>query len=304
MAPNHQSGPRAGRPRSFGTLQLCLVIVSAALVSLVAMGSSRSVARISPAQRLLDVRPALGDLFVLLGAVLVVECALLVYVVLTSFQRRSREDLGEPAEQSGPWQRLLAAFVPLVLIVVLAVSIARRGSGMSTTPGSLGPLPTFPPVVGGSGSGPPLVVHWWIFGGLALLGLAVLVVVLVVRRRRRRQTPSAPAQPEREELRAAIDASLEELGEDGDPRRAVINAYAGMERVLSEHGLPRRPHETPLEYLGRWTAVLHVGRAAAEALAALYERARFSLHLMDEEMRQDAVAALGALRRELGDEPA
>jgi hypothetical protein len=77
-----------------------------------------------------------------------------------------------------------------------------------------------------------------------------------------------------------------------------------MERVLSEHGLPRKPSETPLEYLARWVGVLRVGRTAAEALAALYERARFSIHLIDEEMRQEAREALGILRRELEEGPA
>jgi Domain of unknown function (DUF4129) len=308
LASNRQSssirGLVASRRRALPWRQLRLAVLSAGLVFLVALGSGRSFARISPARRLLDVRPAVGDLFVLLVAVLVLEFGLLVYVLVSRFHRRSSDDAGSGRDQSGPWQRLLATLVPLLLLAVLVAAMARRGNGNTTTPISLIPLGTPLPPGSGTGTGSPVVVHWWVLGGLALFGLAGLLVALIVRRRRRRKAATPALSTERKELRAAVDVSLEELEDDADPRRAVINAYANMERVLSEHGLPRRPHETPLEYLARWTAVLEIGRAAAEALALLYERARFSLHVIDEEMRREATAALGALRRELRDEAA
>jgi hypothetical protein len=289
----------ASRLRFLPWRQLWLVIVTAGLVFLIALGSSRSFAHISPARRLLDVRPALGDLFVLLAAAIVVEFGLLVYVLLSSFAKRSLGDAGPEGVQGSPWQRLLATLVPLILIAIFVAAITRRGNGNATTPISLAPPGTLLPLDGVPGSGSPLVVHWWFLGGLGLFGLAGLLVVLIVRWQRRREAVGLTPRTEREELQAIVDVSLQELEDGDDPRQAVINAYAGMEQVLSDNGLPRRPHEAPLEYLARWTGVLHVGRAAAEALALLYERARFSLHLIDEEMGQEAKAALVALRREL-----
>jgi protein-S-isoprenylcysteine O-methyltransferase Ste14 len=270
---------------------------------LIALGSGRSFAGVSPTRGLLDVRPALGDLFVVLTAVLVVEFVLLVYILVSSFKRRSAGADQQKASNSS-WQRLLAILAPLLLIAVFAAAVARRGTHATITPISLGPPPTLLPLGGGTGSGSPLVVHWWILGGIALFGLVALVVALVLRRRRPRETTPATAQSERRELLAAVDASIEELDDDSDPRRAVINAYASMEQVLSQHGLPRKPSETSLEYLARWAGALQVGRAASEGLAGLYELARFSLHLIDDEMRREAKTALSVLRRELTDEPA
>ncbi len=291
--------------RSFRSLQVWLVVLTAGLVLLITLGSGRSFARISPARRLLDVGPAVGDLFVLLTAVLVVELGLLVYVLFSRLRRRSPEDADAGKEPSTAWQRLVAPLIPFVLIAVLVAIVARRGDGTLTTPMSLAPPGTLFPGDGVPGTGAPVVVHWWILGGLALLAVAVLLVFEVARRwQRRREAEPRGASSDREELLVAIDGSLRELENDPDPRRAVINAYAAMERVLSEHGLPRMPSETPLEYLARWAGALHVGRAAAEALAVLYERARFSAHLIDEEMKQEARRALGALRHDLGAEPA
>ena len=48
----------------------------------------------------------------------------------------------------------------------------------------------------------------------------------------------------------AVDESLDDLRAEPDPRRAVIATYARLERVLAAHGLPRKPAEAPLEYLG------------------------------------------------------
>jgi hypothetical protein len=291
--------------RSFRSPQVWLAMLTAGLVFLITLGSGRTFARVSPARRLLDVRPVAGDLLVLLAAVLVVEFGVLVYVLLAQFKRRSPDDAGTGRRPGGAWGRLVASLLPLLLMAVLAAIVARRGNDALTTPMSLTPAGTPLPVDGAPGAGAPVVVHWWILGGLALLAAAVLLVIAVARRRRRRrEAEPRGASSDRGELLAAVDGSLRELEDDPDPRRAVINAYASMERVLSEHGLPRRPSETPLEYLARWAGALHVGRAAAEALAMLYERARFSVHLIDEEMRQEARAALGALRHDLGEEPA
>jgi hypothetical protein len=287
-----------------GRLQVSLVVLTAVLVFLVALGSRRSFARLGPGRSLLDVRPALGDLFVVLVAVLAVELGVVLYLLFRSF-RRPVIGAERGRDRSSPWQRLVATLVPLVLIAALIGAIARRDQNSLATPSSLPMTPGPLPFDGPQGTGTPLVVHWAVLGPIAAAGVVIAVGLLLLRRWRRRRDlrRSAVAVPtDREELRTAVDASLRELEDDPDPRRAVINAYAGMEQVLARHGLPRRAAEAPLEYLARWVGVLGIGRTAAQGLAVLYERARFSLHVIDEEMRQEARAALGALRRDLGDE--
>jgi hypothetical protein len=135
--------------------------------------------------------------------------------------------------------------------------------------------------------------QWWI-AGCALLAL---VALLAYERRRGRRRPRTAA----EELEDVLDEALAELeGElDGDPRRAVIQAYARMERVLAAHGHARHPAEAPLEYLARILGELDVRPTAAHALTELFERAKFSRHEIDAAMREEAVASLEAVRDDL-----
>ena len=66
------------------------------------------------------------------------------------------------------------------------------------------------------------------------------------------------------DLAAAMDESLDDLRAEPDPRRAVIKAYARLERVLAGHRLPRRAAEAPLEYLARMLDDLSVRPEAAD----------------------------------------
>jgi hypothetical protein len=79
----------------------------------------------------------------------------------------------------------------------------------------------------------------------------------------------------------------------------VIAAYARLERVLAGHGLPRKPAEAPLEYLGRMLAELSVSDRAARALTDLFERAKFSQHAVGPEMKDEAIDALDTVRDDL-----
>lgn len=105
------------------------------------------------------------------------------------------------------------------------------------------------------------------------------------------------------ELAALIDDTLDDLRAEPDPRRAVIAAYARMERALAGYGLPRRAFEAPLEYLDRVAGDLHgrlpSARRLVFELTHLFERAKFSPHAIAQEMKDDAIATLSALRDEL-----
>ena len=101
------------------------------------------------------------------------------------------------------------------------------------------------------------------------------------------------------ELAAAVDESLDDLRAEPDPRRAVIAAYARLERVLAAHRLPRRASEAPLEYLGRMLAELSVSPLAARRLTDLFERAKFSQHAVGPEMKEEAISALETVRDDL-----
>ena len=101
------------------------------------------------------------------------------------------------------------------------------------------------------------------------------------------------------ELATIVDATLDDLRAEADPRRAVIAAYAQMEATLARHGLPRERSEAPFEYLSRMLRELRVRAASALALTELFERARFSDHVIDAAMKNEAIDALLAVRDDL-----
>lgn len=92
---------------------------------------------------------------------------------------------------------------------------------------------------------------------------------------------------------------LDELYGEADPRRAVIRAYAAMAALLGASGLPRLPSETPFEYLDRVLVSLGTSAAAAHRLTVLFEQAKFSHHPVTAGFKDEAIAAVRALRTEV-----
>ena len=93
--------------------------------------------------------------------------------------------------------------------------------------------------------------------------------------------------------------TLDDLRQERDPRKAVISAYARMERTFAAYRVPRDPAEAPLEYMARALDRLSVSGAAVRRLTLLFERAKFSPHVVDRGMKDEAIETLAALRSEL-----
>jgi Domain of unknown function (DUF4129) len=144
-------------------------------------------------------------------------------------------------------------------------------------------------------------VNWWIAGGVGGL-LLIGGVWLVVRRRPLEPLPAGESVADA--LSDVAAASIDDLRREGDPRRAVIAAYANMERVLAQHGLPRLRAEAPFEYLGRILRQLEVSESSVHRLTELFEYAKFSTHEIDADMKEQAIDAFAALRDELKAEEA
>lgn len=130
-------------------------------------------------------------------------------------------------------------------------------------------------------------------GGMVLLGF---IGARAVRRSRNELGAKFVLEQEFAEL---IDDTLEDLRAEKDPRRAIIKAYARMERLFESYGVPRAPAEAPMEYLGRALLELRASGAALGRLTGLFQWAKFSSHDVDETMREDAIAALTLVRDEL-----
>lgn len=131
-------------------------------------------------------------------------------------------------------------------------------------------------------------------GGLVLLGVVLIVV------RRRRTLPSLETEESVQEgLARAVETTIDDLRREPDVRRAVIAAYANMEGALASRGLARHGAETPFEYLARILRELNVRDSAVRSLTRLFEYAKFSPHEIGEEMREEAISALLAVREDL-----
>jgi hypothetical protein len=128
---------------------------------------------------------------------------------------------------------------------------------------------------------------------LCALGVAAYVA------RRRRPAGRTWQFASKSAVSAALDESLDDLRSEPDLRKAIIAAYARMERALAVAGLPRRAAEAPLEYVDRALGELAASTDAIRHLTDLFEWAKFSAHEPEPSMRDEAIAALVAVRDEL-----
>ena len=304
-----QPWPAAMRQSSAARVAVCALAVLA-LVFIVALGSSRSLAPVGGPDRPPETAVIAGDLGVAFAVAALVVAAGLVYALWRGRPRKRPDDAPEWVTERLPipwWEKLLLLVLALLPVagVVTALMILVRRNGRR--PDRLGPALTAPGPAGHPGTtvpvppGGPAMVHWWVWGVLAG-AVAVAGVILLARRRLARARGGGAREAAPHWLPAAIEESLEEIEREGDPRRAVIRAYVSMERALARHGLGRHPFETPQEYLARALAAARVSRPAGERLTGLFQCARFSEHPIAAQMKQDAITALVAVRAELAEQ--
>ena len=233
-------------------------------------------------------------------------CILLGLIWIHTPRRSKAKKRGGPVpttEEIGACLRA-GSFVLIGGILGVVLLASRSGSCSSrrdlaqpspgaTTTGDAGVLPSPDPPP----SAPPSF-DWFLFGLIASIAV-VLPLSLVARHRLRVADPEREASDVPESVVRALGDSIDQIERDPDPRRAIIRAYAQMEHAFDDAGIPRRPYEAPFEYLGRALRGLRVSPPAAGRLAALFERARFSQHVVGAETKHEAIGALREVEREM-----
>jgi hypothetical protein len=236
-------------------------------------------------------------------------CILLALIwVHTSRRRREKRPDGSPIATDGLGSSVRAGSVVLVggtlavvaLVIVFWFLLQQADSAQPPPPPSVSTIrdvTALPPSEPLPSASP--VFNWFLIGLAA--SIAVVVPLALIARRRRQMTDGP--QPEDgevpESVARAVGESIDQIERDPDARRAIIRAYAQMEHAFDDAGVPRRPYEAPFEYLGRALRGVRVSAPAAGRLAGLFERARFSQHVVDAETKDDAIGALREIERQL-----
>ena len=236
---------------------------------------------------------ALQDSLLTLIAVLY-GIAIVVAIVLMF---RHREKWREPESH---WLRnLIAILVVMATVALVYALVARKPTPQQGERVHIGRLQERGEPLARPQNLPPR--HAKFDWPLALSVVALIVIGgAVVFIRMRRPGPIAPvAETVEQELASAVETTIDDLQSEGDPRRAVIAAYASMERVLASHGLARRRSDAPLEYLARVLRRLNVRESAVRSLTELFEYAKFSQHEIGADMKEEAITALEHLRDDL-----
>jgi uncharacterized membrane protein YidH (DUF202 family) len=264
-----------------------------ALVAVVAVAATGSVPRGSNEARAPSAT-FLDTLFTLWIVAVVAGGVLLVYGLM---QRKAI------ARQiaSGRYPRFtLASFLVSVGVLVVVVWLFKNpegrtnvdeeglfgGSTLRNTPTDTEQIRSYEPSVS------------WISIAV-VVGLIVVAAIAFVTSRRRARRGRTPRIDLAQELAVVLDDTLDDLRAESDPRRAIIAAYARLERVLAVKGVARRESETPDEYLVRVLGGLELTPDAICRLTALFTEAKFSHHDVDSTMKESAIGALEQVRDEL-----
>jgi cytochrome bd-type quinol oxidase subunit 2 len=185
--------------------------------------------------RLIDSDILLEYTLLLIVAAAVVIIPVTVYAFVNG---RREEQLELPPRRNWMLAVLLTMTgFAVISIVLLASGYFKRHHGSP----SAQPLKPLIDLANRGARAPRAVRFDWgpviVVSVLAAAGLGA-GVLMVSRRRPARTRGVADA------LVLALDETLEDLHADLDPRSAVIAAYAHMERVLAQCGLPRSPSES------------------------------------------------------------
>jgi hypothetical protein len=275
------------------------VLAVLVLVGVVAVASTGSTAAgtdetRAPADILLD------TFFSLALLALIPAAALFVYGLA------QRKEIAREVA-SGRYRRTgIASFLVFMLLFSAVVYFRLRNwnpvFGGEEPGGVVGPEGTARPPERGPGTGTEYEPRFaWIPVLVVVMLAATGIAAYVIAARRRGRAIDPADEDVAEQVAEDIDETLDDLRAEPDPRRAVIAAYARLERALGASGVPRRPAETAEEYVARVLDRLDVDGVPVRVLTDLFAWAKFSQHDVDEAMKLRAIASLEQIRNELRD---
>jgi hypothetical protein len=249
--------------------------------------------------------PKLPTPLYIIMAVVIFACLSITF--LHSFLRRRKPQdnphLRQPEAIQAPWYTRLVTLISMLSVPLMLFWLLRQGSplrevlhqwrqDLAAWQASPGPpiLQIDSPIAGYA----LFIVVVVIYGGIAALGIWILFDGRF----------AFPNTAEGEtgdvrRVRRAVTAGLRALHDHDDPRHAIIACYAQLEHLLEDHGMPAHATLTPQEFMGVALRGIDIPADAFAGLVALFERARYSLHRLDDADKQAATAHLEAIKSHL-----
>jgi hypothetical protein len=186
----------------------------------------------------------------------------------------------------------------LVWLALSDVSVVPGPGGITMgDPGAYGPGSPDEPLVPASPLTTGLVGALALLAGLGSLGFALWLCLAA-----RQQPRRGAVEHEQAQLAAAVEESLDDLRREPDARAAILRIYRHFERSLAGAAVPRRPWQTPTEFMRAVLSRLPLPASPVRRLTGLFEIARFSRHPVGETERDSAWQSLTEIRATL-DQP-
>ncbi|HEY2935974.1 MAG TPA: DUF4129 domain-containing protein [Gaiellaceae bacterium] len=286
--------------RSGGPLSSVLVAVALggliAIVAVVAAGHRIGGGHAErPSRTFIDYLLSAFLVFMVVGAIAV------VYLVWQEREELAARD--DPAVRRRHVVGSLFVFLSIVLVLVLVREAGfRPDSIFHRFAKNHGNPPASHPETHPAKALPVHEPHYrWIAAAVVIAFFAALVVFAAYLRARSRVAADERRRAA-EDVAAALDDSVDDLRAEPDARRAIVAAYARMERALGAVGVPRRPAEAPLEFMARALEGLRASGVSVRRLTELFRVAKFSAHSLGPAEKGQAIDALVAVRDELRNE--
>jgi hypothetical protein len=279
----------SGRLAVIGVVGVLLAVVAWAVTGVHTGGASGSARTMSPGMS--------GTL----NAVVAAAWGAVV-VVLIVMTRRLRRQLDKDAEgleprPPKPWWVTMVAW--LIVAAVFLIPLLFRNGQREPQPI---PTPTAAPgsdPTSGAVDDQRRPSSWVIVGFVAGAAAAGAALAFAARRSASIEQDREPLPELLRHVVGVVDDSIRDIERDPDPRRAIIRAYGRMEAVLARGGIPRRPSDTPLEYIDGALRTLAIPAGPARSLTDLFEIARFSDRPIDISMKRRAIDCLLDIRSAL-----
>jgi hypothetical protein len=280
----------SGRLALIGVVAVLLAVVAWAVTGVRTGGASGSARTMSPGMS--------GTLNAVVAAAW--GAAVVVLIVMVRRLRRRLEKDAEGLEPRPPKPWWVSVVAWLIVAAVFLIPLLTLRNGRDREPQSTS-TPTAAPrsdlTDGSTKERRPS--SWVIVGFIAGAAAAGAALAFAARRPVSIEEDKEPLPELLRHVVGVVDDSISNIERDPDPRQAIIRAYARMEAVLARGGIPRRPSETPLEYIDGALRTLAIPAAPARSLTDLFEIARFSDRSIDASMKRRAIDCLLDIRSAL-----